>query len=128
MQVIYIVYSESIYLPPLGFGILSHNEEETEVQEKIIIAPFKNYPYFNKRYLNALNSGVISQSLYNFIISNQVAEQIKELTYTDSLVVDKNEILYLIEKNNIQGIQTDADTPTIIKQLKEQNLIIVKKL
>lgn len=128
MQSLYIVYSEGNYLPPLGFGVLSHDEEETEVQEKIVITPFKNYPYFNKRYLNALNSGVISQSLYDFIIANQVEEQAKELTYTDSLTVDKNEILAIIEKNNIQGIQTDADTPTIIKQLKEQNLIIVKKL
>jgi len=128
MQAMYIVYSESSYLPPLGFGVLSHNEEETEVQEKVIIAPFKNYPYFNKRYLNALNSGVISQSLYDFIIANQVEEQAKELIYTDSLAVNKNDILALIEKNNIQGIQTNTDTPSIIKQLKEQNLIIVKKL
>lgn len=128
MQSMYIVYSEGNYLPPLGFGVLSHDEEETEVQEKIVITPFKNYPYFNKRYLNALNSGVISQSLYNFIISNQVEEQAKELTYTDSLAVNKNDILALIEKNNIQGIQTNTDTPSIIKQLKEQNLIIVKKL
>ena len=128
MQSLYIVYSEGNYIPPLGFGVLSYNEEETEVQGNIIIPPFKNYPYFNKRYLNALNSGVISQSLYDFIIANQVEEQAKELTYTDSLTVDKNDILALIEKNNIQGIQTNTDTPSIIKQLKEQNLIIVKKL
>ena len=128
MQALYIVYSEGNYLPPLGFGVLSHNEEETEAQEKVIIAPFKNYPYFNKRYLNALNSGVISQSVYNFIIANQVEEQQINLLYTDSLQIDKNDILALIEKNKIQGIQTNTDTPSIIKQLKEQNLIIVKKL
>lgn len=128
MQSLYIVYSEGNYLPPLGFGVLSHNEEETEVQENIVIAPFKNYPYFNKRYLNALNSGVISQAVYNFIIVNQVEEQQVNLIYTDSLQIDKNEVLTLITKNQIQGIQTDANTPSIIKQLKEQNFIIVKKL
>lgn len=128
MQSLYIVYSEGNYLPPLGFGVLSHNEEETEVQENIVIAPFKNYPYFNKRYLNALNSGVISQAVYNFIIVNQVEEQQVNLIYTDSLQIDKNEVLTLITKNQIQGIQTDANTPSIIKQLKEQDFIIVKKL
>ena len=128
MQSLYIVYSEGNYIPPLGFGVLSYNEEETEVQGNIIIPPFKNYPYFNKRYLNALNSGSISQSVYNFIIANQVEEQQLNLLYMDSLQIDKNEILALIAKNQIQGIQTDANTPSIIKQLKEQNFIIVKKL
>jgi hypothetical protein len=128
MQDLYLVYSRTTILPPLGYGILSYNEEETEVQENLIIAPFKNFPYFNKRYEKALNGGVISQLLYNTIIINQMEGQQIEIFYNLNIQIDKEVLMNLINHNTIQNINTELNTASIVKQLREQNFIIVKKL
>lgn len=128
MQDMYIIYCKHDFLPPLGYGVLSYNEEETEVQENLIIAPFKNFPYFNKRYEKALNTGLISQLLYNTIINNQIEGQQVELFYSLNAQIDKDQLIAIINQNRIEGINTELNTVSIVKQLREQNFIIVKKL
>ena len=128
MATIYLQYSTDTIKPPLGFGVVDTNEENTKVTASIIVPTFKNYPYFNKRYLNALNSGTISQSIYDTIINNQNEENTVEVLFNSDLEIDKSIIVGLIEDNSVNGINTEESKESIINQLKAKNLIIVKKL
>ena len=98
--------------PPIGFSLLNHNVAVTQVTQDLIIQAEKQFLYYNSRFLNALNSGVISQFIYDTIIDNQnEARQVYEID--SNLAIDKQLLIDLVEKNNIPNIETGGTSAQI---------------
>jgi len=55
----------------LGYCLLNHNIGVTQVTASIVIQPEKPFLYAQKRLTAALDSGVISQTIYDDIVNNQ---------------------------------------------------------
>jgi hypothetical protein len=113
--------------PPLGYGLLSHNVGITEINMDLVIQAEKNFAYYNKRFLNALNSGVISQAVYNAITENQnEGRQIYELETNISL--DKQLLIDLLDGSGIPNVDTGGTAPQILEDILNEGYQVVKKI
>jgi hypothetical protein len=110
----------------LGFTILGANLDSTQITQSIIVYPEKPFIYYNRRFLAALNSGVINHTVYDLIIKNQNdTRQIIEIN--DNLKIYKENLTQVIKRNNIQ-IDTEQKSAQIIAELNALNYQIIKKL
>jgi hypothetical protein len=120
--------TESTVNPPLGFGLLGHNVGVTQVTESIIIQAEKQFTYYNKTFTTALDSGVISQSLYDDIVGNQdESRQVYEIE--SNLIIGKQLLIDLVNKHNIQNVDTAGGTAAeIVEDIINEGLMIVKRV
>ena len=110
----------------LGFTLLGANVDSTQITQSIIIYPEKPFIYYNRRFLAALNSGVINQTVYDLIKTNQnETRQILEIN--NDLKILKSDLTDIIKRHNIQ-VDTEKRTPEIIADLNALNYQIIKKL
>jgi hypothetical protein len=113
--------------PPLGFGLLSHNLAVTEINIDIVIQAEKNFGYYNKRFTQALNTGVISQSIYDAITENQnEARQIYQLETNINL--DKQILIDLLDGSGIPNVETGGTAAQIVEDILLEGYQIVKKI
>jgi len=111
--------------PPLGYSLIENSGDV--VAQSIVIQPEKPYLYYNKRFLNALNSGAISQSLYDEIIDNQSeGRQVWEIS--SDIDVDKNTVLSLVENYGISNVEEDGTISEIIEDIINEGYQIIKKI
>jgi len=111
--------------PPLGYSLIENSGDV--VAQSIVIQPEKPYLYHNKRFLNALNSGSISQSLYDEIIDNQSeGRQVWEIS--SDIDVDKNTVLSLVENYGISNVEEDGTISEIIEDIINEGYQIIKKI
>lgn len=113
--------------PVLGFSLLENNVGATQVTQSIVIRAEKQFLYYNTRFLNALNNGVISQSIYDTIIAQQGEErQVYEIN--DNLDISKTLLVDLVESNNIPNIETGGTSAQIIEDIITEGYVIVNKI
>ena len=111
----------------LGYSLLGFNVAVTLVTQSIVIQPEKPFLYYNTRLLSALDSGTISQSIYDTIITNQdetrqVVEINGDLEINSQLLVD------LVNKNNIPDIETGGTAAQIVESIITAGYVIVNKI
>ena len=110
----------------LGFTLLGANVDNTQITQSIIIGREKPFIYYNRRFLAALNSGVINQTVYDLIKTNQNdTRQILEIN--NDLQILKTDLTDLVKRHNIE-VDTDKTGPEIIADLNALNYQIIKKL
>jgi len=101
--------------------------EENQINETLIIAKYKDFSYYNKRLNKALNSGKISQLVYNTILENQGGEGQQIAVYTD-VNINLNELKELVLNAQLHTINLEGTAYNIINQLNQNNFVIVKKI
>lgn len=111
----------------LGESYIATDEEITQINEYLVIDPKKNYNYWGKRLLKALNTGVISQTVYNAIINNENETKQYYLLNSD-IEIDKSTLLGFIERHNIQDIETEGTVEQVLNELNSNNYQIIKTL
>jgi hypothetical protein len=110
----------------LGFTLLGANVDNTQITQSIIIGREKPFIYYNRRFLAALNSGLINQTVYDLIKTNQNdTRQILEIN--NDLQILKTDLTGLVKRHNIE-VDTDKTGPEIIADLNALNYQIIKKL
>ena len=113
--------------PPLGYALLNHNIAVTEVNEDLVIQAQKQFGYYNRRFLNALNIGKIDQIVYNTIINNQAeARQVFELN--TNINIEKQELLDLVTRYTVQNVDTGGTAAEIVQDIINEGYQIVKKI
>ncbi|MCW8965683.1 MAG: hypothetical protein OQK82_03215 [Candidatus Pacearchaeota archaeon] len=113
--------------PNLGFSLLGFNVGVTHVTQDIVIQAEKQFLYYNNRLLSALNSGVISQSVYDIITINQgEARQIYEIN--NNLDINKQSLIDLVEENYIQNVEIGGTAAQIIEDIINEGYQIIKKI
>ena len=112
----------------LGFALLDFNVAVTEINEDIIIQPEHLFPYYNKLFTAALNSGVISQAVYDAIINNQnESRQVFELN--TNVDVQKQDLVDLVDRYRIPNVDTGGGTAAqIVEDIILEGYQIVKKI
>lgn len=126
MSEIYIAYNNPALVIPLGFCIMT-TAEENQINETLIIAKYKDFSYYNKRLKNALNSGKITQLVYNTILENQSAE-IQQIDVNTDVNINLNELKELVLNAQLHTINLEGTAYDIINQLNQNNFVIVKKI
>lgn len=128
MADIYISGSELAELEiNLGFGYLTNNIGVTEINENLIINPERNFGYYNKRFSAALNSGQITQAVYDAIINNQgPAKVFYELSTNINL--DKQVLIDLATANNIPNVETSGTAAQILEDILNEGFQVIKKI
>jgi len=110
----------------LGFTLLGANVDNTQITQSIIIDREKPFIYYNRRFFAALNSGVINQTVYDLIKTNQNdTRQILEIN--NDLQILKTDLTDLVKRHNIE-VDTGKRPPEIIAQINALNYQIIKKL
>lgn len=128
MADLYLEYGDNLSVnPPLGYALLAVNGLVTEINEDIIIQAELLFPYYNQRFLVALNSGTISQAVYDAIINNQnEARQI--YTLNTNVGVNKQDLVDLVDKYDIQNVNTGDTGPQILEDIILEGFQVVKKI
>jgi hypothetical protein len=109
---------------PLGVCFLGLNTEETEIIKYLKVDYKKDCKYYNNLQLNALNNGLINQSIYNDIKQNEGEKII--IIEIGPAKIQKDELIKLIG-NKIQ-VSLKSDITQIIKDLINQGYQIIKKI
>jgi hypothetical protein len=109
----------------LGQSFIFPNIETGLIEEKIIINPKKEYGFWAKRLLKALNKGLITQFVYDVIKDNENEER---QFYTISLNLDlsKEYFLSIIEPFNFEFINKEETTINILKLLNDNGYQVIK--
>ena len=84
---------------PLGSSFLHPNTETSLIEEKLIITPKKEYGFWSRKLLKALNSGLITQLVYDAIKDNENEE--KYFVHVSSLseeIVENDKVQYELEQ------------------------------
>ena len=111
----------------LGESYFAPNEEATQIDQYIVIEAKKNYNYWSKKLLNALNTGVINQSVYNAIIKNE-NETRQVFLIAEDIALEKEALLSFIEIHSIQEVETEGTTVQVLSSLNSNNYQIIKKI
>lgn len=129
MANIYLEYNafEDVKVP-LGYVILGTNELVTQVTASIQIEPERPFLYWGKRLLSYLNSGVISQDVYDLIIELQNNElQWHEIE--SDYIFDKNLLSPLIERYLVNNVDFEGGTlAEIVEDINNEGYQIIIKL
>ena len=113
--------------PPLGFCLLTVNKDITAVNESIIIPKEQNNKAYNKGLLNRLNSGLISQNVYNAIKTNQGENRAVYLLNT-SIDINKESLINLVKNHSIQNVNIEGTAASIVQGITAAGYQIIKKL
>lgn len=114
-------------VPPLGFCFLTTNEEQSQVDESIIIEKDKQYPAQNMALKKALNLGLINTLVYNAIKDNRGAKNALYLISSD-IKIDKSELISIVQNKAIQNIDIELTAAQIINQINLAGYMIIKKI
>ena len=113
--------------PPLGFCLLTVDKEITAVNESIIIPKEQNNKAYNKGLLKRLNSGLISQKVYDTIKTEQSENRAIYLLNT-SIDINKESLINLVKNHSVQNVDTRGTAASIIKGINTAGYQIIKKL
>ncbi len=113
--------------PPLGFCLLTVDKEITAVNESIIIPKEQNNKAHNKGLLKRLNSGLISQTLYDTIKTEQGENRAVYLLNT-SVDINKESLINLVKNHSVQNVDIKGTAASIIKGINTAGYQIIKKL
>lgn len=111
----------------LGYCFYTTNVDTESVNKTIIINPKLNFGYWSKKLLSALNSGLISQVIYDAIKENE-NETKQYYTLEAGFSLDKNVLINLIQSLGLLGITTSGDSYSILVQLNELNYQLISKV
>lgn len=114
--------------PPIGYSLLGFNVGVTQVTQSIVIQPKEDFLYYNKRFLKALNAGIISQSIYDTIIELQNGtRQLYQIS--GNLNIEKQSLIALVKDHTVQNVNTATGTTAeIIEDIILAGYQIVKKI
>jgi len=113
--------------PPLSYSLLGFNVGVTQVTQSIVIDAEKPFLYYNKRFLSALNSGLISQAIYDNIINNQnEARQLFEIE--SNLDINKQLLIDLVDKFLIPNVNSGGTAAEIVEDIINEGYQIIKKI
>jgi len=111
----------------LGYSLLGVNVGVTQVTQSIVIQPERPFLYYNARLSNALDSGVISQEVYDLIISEQdESRNVAEIN--DNLDIDKQLLVDLVVNNNIENVETGGTSAQIVEDVINEGYVFVNKI
>ena len=111
----------------MSYSLLGFNVGVTQVTQSIVIDAEKPFLYYNKRFLAALNSGLISQSIYDDIIDNQnEARQLFEIE--SNLDINKQLLLDLVDKFLIPNVESGGTVAEIVEDIINEGYQIIKKI
>ncbi len=113
--------------PPLGFCLLTVDKEITAVNESIIIPKEQNNKAYNKGLLKRLNSGLISQKVYDTIKTEQGENRAIYLLNT-SIDINKESLINLVKNHSVQNVDIKGTAASIIKGINTAGYQIIKKL
>jgi len=116
----------STLILPLGATFLSPNLDSTLIEEKLIIEQKKEYGFWSKKLLKALNTGSISQVVYDIIKDNE-SEARQYYTLSLDFDISKDVLLSIIAPFNFEFIDTAASAIDILTLLNENEYQIIKK-
>lgn len=114
-------------VPPLGFCFLTTDEEQSQVNESIIIEKDKQYPAQNMALKKALNLGLINTLVYNAIINNRGDKNALYLLNT-GVEINKGELIDIVQNKAIQEIDIELTAAQIINQIELAGYMIIKKI
>lgn len=110
----------------LGYSILSYNVGETLVTQSIVIQPKKQFLFWQKKLDAALDSGRISQSIYDIITTEQdESRQVYEIS--SDLAIEKQFLIDLADRHTITITPSD-NAAKITKTIINAGYQIVKKI
>ena len=116
--------NKSDILPPLGFGFLDLSDDESKILKFLKVDFKKNCKYYDKKQLNALNTGLINQSIYNAIKQNEGEKT--AIIEAEAVKVDKDELTAIIPGK--LKIDLTQKTKDIIKGVINAGYQIIIKL
>lgn len=116
---------ENIKLLP-GYTILTGDIETDKLNNYLIIEKKKNFNYLNKRLNNYVNSGKIKPEIYNIIKANQ-NERKQLYLLNDNYQINKSEIIKVIEKYRLIGVNLEGTAPQILNDLQNLGYLIIIK-
>ena len=116
----------STLILPLGATFLSPNLDSTLIEEKLIIEQKKEYGFWAKKLLKALNTGLISQVVYDIIKDNE-SEARQYYTLSLDFDISKDVLLSIIAPFNFEFIDPAASAIDILTLLNENEYQIIKK-
>lgn len=124
----YLQYStKADLLLNLGSCFYTPNSDETAIEKTLIINPKPNFGYHAKNLLKALNSGVISQEVYNIITENE--NETRQYYALDSnFALDKTILINLINSFGLLGYDTTGDALSILLQLNANNYQLISNI
>jgi hypothetical protein len=123
----YIQKIESIKMEHgLGNCFLTLDTNLNQINSSIVIKAQKPFLYWNKRYENALNSGLINQDVYNAIKENQGENRVIVKLYSN-IDINKEELINLIKFHNLD-INIKQESFNIIQDLNTQGYQVIKKI
>lgn len=111
----------------LNQSYLLANTDLNQIDENVIIPPLKNYGYYTKRLLRWLNTGFITQPVYNAAIANESGLN-EYLTIDSNLSISKTDLVNLIEEKDIAEIDTSGDSLQILSSLNENGYQVIKNI
>ena len=114
-------------IPPLGFCFLTTNEEQSQIDESIIIEKDKQYPAQDINLKKALNLGLINVLVYNAIKNNRGAENALYLINSD-ISINKKYLIDIVQNKSIQNIDIDLPAAQMLKQINDAGFVIIKKI
>ena len=114
-------------IPPLGFCFLTTNEEQSQINESIIIEKNKQYPAQDINLKKALNFGLINVLVYNAIKNNRGDENALYLINSD-ISINKKDLIDIVQNKSIQNIDIDLPAAQMLKQINDAGFVIIKKI
>lgn len=110
----------------LGFCVVEVDQETSQLDASIIVLPEKPFLYWNKRYEKALNSGVISQYIYDTIITQQNENKQAIKVFFD-IQINQDELISLIKFHNLD-VNIEQDLYNIVLEMKNKDYHIIKSI
>lgn len=110
----------------LGFCVVEVDPETSQLDASIIVLPEKPFLYWNKRYEKALNSGVISQYIYDTIITQQ-NENKQAIRVFFNIQINQDELISLIKFHNLD-VNIEQDLYNIVLEMKNKDYHIIKSI
>lgn len=110
----------------LGFCVVDVDLETSQLDASIIVLAEKPFLYWNKRYEKALNSGVISQYIYDTIITQQNENKQAIKVFFD-IQINQDELISLIKFHNLD-VNIEQDLYNIVLEMKNKDYHIIKSI
>lgn len=114
-------------LPPLGFCFLTTNEEQSQIDESIIIEKDKQYPAQDINLKKALNLGLINVLVYNAIKNNRGDKNALYLLST-GIEINKKDLVDIVKNKSIQNVDIELTAAQMLKQINDAGYVIIKKI
>ena len=115
--------NKSDILPPLGFGFLDVSQDGAEIIQLLKVDFKKDCKYYSNLQLNALNSGLISQTIYNGIKENEGEKT--AIIQVGTATIEKSKLTAIIPEN--LQINLDQKTKEIIQGVLDAGYQIITK-